>query len=239
MPATWLESFLDLFFPPTCLLCRVRISPGVESFPFCSSCLPEVKFAGRYCLKCNSSGVNRLPCHCSRDGSWPGRLFGLAWYEGAWRTLLLDLKYGGKPYLARNIGRLLGESLVDLEEWPAPELVTAIPLFPGRKRERGYNQAALLARRVGRELGVPYKPLLIRVRSTLPQTSLSRQERRENVRGAFSCIEGVRLQGKRVLLVDDIFTTGSTMGEASRALAKAGAGEIVGAVAAIQRKTGW
>lgn len=239
MTASWLESVLDLFFPPTCLLCRVRISPGAESFPFCSSCLPEVKFAGRYCLKCNSSGADGLPCRCRRDGLLPGRFFGLAWYEGAWRKLLLDLKYGGKSYLARSIGRLLGESLQGLGEWPAPELVTAIPLFPGKRRERGYNQAALLARRVGRELGVPYKPLLVRVRSTLPQSSLSRQERRENVRGAFSCIEGVRLRGERILLVDDIFTTGSTMGEASRVLKLAGAGEIVGAVAAIQRKTGW
>lgn len=180
-----------------------------------------------------------MPCRCGRDGLLPGGLYGLAWYEGAWRKLLLDLKYGDKPYLARNIGRLLGESLQGLEEWPAPELVTAIPLFPAKKRERGYNQAALLARRVGSELGIPYIPLLARVRSTLPQTSLSRKERRENVKGAFSCIEGARLQGKRILLVDDIFTTGSTMREASRVLATAGAGEIVGAVAAIQRKTEW
>lgn len=239
MPATWMESLLDIFFPPTCLLCRTRIRPDEASFPFCSSCRPEVRPAGRYCLRCNSSGADKLPCHCRSGGLVPGRLYGLAWYEGAWRKVLHDLKYGGKPYLARNIGRLLGESLLNLEGWPTPDLVTAIPLFPGKERERGYNQAALLARRVGRELCVHYVPLLVRVRNTVSQTSLSRKERKENISGAFSCVEGGGLRGKRILVIDDIFTTGSTMGEAGRVLAAAGAGEVIAAVAAIQRRTKW
>ncbi len=234
---SWIDNLLDIFFPPRCTLCRVRLEPGSSSFLLCSPCFAKINPVGWFCLRCQSNAVAGLPCSCKPVWRSLKRLYGLAWYDGEWRRLLHRFKYHGQPYLAGDIGRYLGMMLRKDVNWPKPDLVTGIPLHPLKQKERGYNQSFLLAKRVARELKVPFKPLLLRVKNTASQTSLKRRERRLNVNGAFVVTERYGedvITGKSILIVDDIYTTGATLREGGGVLIDAGAKEINGAVAAIQ-----
>jgi len=115
------------------------------------------------------------------------------------------------------------------------DVVVPVPLHPHRLRERGYNQATLLAKEVEKALGLPLlEDALLRVRSTIPQVGLTARERRDNVRGAFHCADG-NLKGQRILLVDDVCTTGATLEACSLALRQEGVGVVWGLVLARER----
>ncbi len=145
-------------------------------------------------------------------------------YEGALREALHAFKFSGKRALARPLGDLAVEQCVaSLLE--GIEAVIAVPLARERERERGFNQAALLAQRIAKRLGVPTRPRwLARVRATRPQSDLPAAERRVNVRGAFRASRAVA--GRHVLVVDDVLTTGATLGECARALRDSGARRV-------------
>jgi ComF family protein len=112
------------------------------------------------------------------------------------------------------------------------DLIVPVPLHPARQRERGFNQASLLAELLARQSSIPLKPLLERIRYTNTQTALDRSERMENLHNAFRLRKNVDVRGLRVLLVDDVLTTGSTMNECARVLKRAGALSVYGATAA-------
>jgi ComF family protein len=147
--------------------------------------------------------------------------------EGPLRRAVHRLKYRGRPGAARVLADLLlplAEEMAGRVEGP-PALVLPVPLFPARERQRGYNQATLLARPLAARLGLPCRTdLLRRRRETAPQVGLSREQRRENVRGAFAA--GPDVAGRTVLLVDDVATTGSTLGSAAAACLAAGASGV-------------
>lgn len=146
--------------------------------------------------------------------------------------MLHRFKYNGHRHLAPPLGRWLGEQVKALK-WPV-SLVTAVPLHPSRLSRRGYNQSWLLARAAATVLSCPAVPLLSRVRATPSQTGLSRRERYLNLAGAFNPTASLPDHGA-ILLVDDIYTTGSTLRAAATILASRGA-VVYGAVAAFQRQ---
>jgi ComF family protein len=137
-------------------------------------------------------------------------------HGGALSEAIHRLKYEGREELARPLGALFAAC-----EPPRADVVAPIPLHAARLRERGYDQAALLAREAGRRFGLPVRPLLVRVRPTPQQVGLDRIRRDQNVRAAFRALPGAT--GVRVCLIDDVLTTGATAAEAARALAAAGA----------------
>jgi len=144
----------------------------------------------------------------------------VAYLEGPLRKAIHRFKYDNVRDLAAPLGGLLGDYL-ERELLPA-EVIVPVPLHPKRLRERGYNQSALLARQLGEQTGLPVlEGSLLRMRETASQVELSAQERKENVRGAFACVDE-RLAGKRVLLIDDVCTTGATLEACSIALAQRG-----------------
>jgi ComF family protein len=135
-----------------------------------------------------------------------------------------QLKYANLSAVARP----LGETLADFWQGnPLPaDLLVPVPLHPRRERERGYNQASLLAKALGEAIGLPVlEHAMVRVRETRPQVGLNSEERRENVRGAFHC-ESTHLAGRHVALIDDVCTTGATLEACSLALRQAGAASI-------------
>ena len=149
------------------------------------------------------------------------RSFG--YYTAELGRIIQELKFRGKRNLVKLLGPLLTAAF--FESWSREEfdLVVPIPLHPKRRRERGYNQSELLARFLAHQIAVPHSEALIRVRSTLPQVGLTDSERKENVRKAFRCACPKQISKQRVLLIDDVMTTGATVASAARALLDDGA----------------
>ena len=157
-------------------------------------------------------------------------------YEGDARKSLLRYKFNRRRHYANSYGRLLAMKL--LQEFPEGfDMLTWVPTGTIRKLFRGFDQVKLLADAVGRELGMPAQPLLRKIRNNRPQSGIrSDAKRRANVLGAYVATASCPLEGKRILLLDDIITTGSTAGECARILLTAGAKEVYcGAVASARR----
>ena len=149
-------------------------------------------------------------------------------YERSLRTMIHRLKYGGKLQLARPLGKVLMATFLRYWDNDDIDLVVPVPLHRNRFRERGFNQAYLLVREWdGLSAGGRIAPrTLIRHRPTRPQTGLGKRGRIENIRDAFALSGGVSVTGKRVLLVDDVFTTGATAGECAGVLIEGGASRV-------------
>lgn len=212
---------LDWIYPPVCAGC------GEPGYRLCVNCLNEVRFIeGKVCERCGLpvEGSNDYCPECQE--SLPGftAMRSLARYEGVIRDCVLALKYHGNQSLGDFFGQRMAQ-IVDNLGWD-PEVVMPVPLSPIRLTERGYNQSALLARPIAFQLGVRYNPFgLKRTRNTRSQVELTADQRRENVRDAFKADPAV-VGNKRVLLIDDVTTTGATISECANALKKGGAAAI-------------
>lgn len=152
-----------------------------------------------------------------------------ALYRDTVRDALHTFKFGRKTAMARPLGDLLAEAGRAIPSGEAVDYLVPVPLHPDREADRGFNQALLLARQLSRRWGIPVaEGVLRRARATRPQTELSAQERRANVRDAFVLHRAHRMGGTHLLLVDDILTTGATVAECCRVLLAAGGARTVG-----------
>lgn len=166
-------------------------------------------------------------CATTLEGA-PARSPAVFAYGGAIAEAIVRLKYGSRPDLGARLGEAMATCAIVERLRERVDVVVPVPLHRRRLALRGYNQAALLARPVARRLSVPLAPrALERVRDTPRQASLGRDARQRNVTSAFSCREPMRIEGARVVLVDDVRTTGTTLAECTAALAFAGAREVV------------
>jgi competence protein ComFC len=226
------STLMDFIYPslPRCTLCGYPFYQNV-TVQICEKCLKKFNFVtGTVCTVCgrpllsNSSKI----CHdCFRVKRYFQCGRGIGIYNGQLREYILDLKYRGRWDLAKPLGELMGEFLrIHCELFPI-DFVVPVPLYPGRFAERGYNQAELLAKYLCKKAKLEMMSAnLVRTRATIPQKGLNIQERINNMCGAFSLLAPGKVQGKSVLLVDDIFTTGSTVNECSRVFLLAGAGRV-------------
>ncbi len=149
------------------------------------------------------------------------RSFG--YYTAELSGLIQGLKFQGRRNLATLLAPLLAETFFDTWSRTDFDAVVPVPLHSKRKRERGYNQSELLAHLLARQIALPCDHALLRVRSTLPQVGLTDSQRLDNVQNAFRCIKPQRISGRRILLIDDVMTTGATVESAARALLEGGA----------------
>ena len=195
-----LRPLLDLIFPPKCEVCR-RSGPE----PLCAACFAQIRFM-----------KPQLGVHAATV------------YDGVVRDALHRLKFQRRKKLAEALGVVLIKYLAQVESLRLPEVdwLVPVPLHPRRARERGFNQAELLARVIGRYYELPVRNALVRTRNTHAQFDLPRAARSVNVAGAFKAIDPTTLNGRRVLLLDDIFTTGATVAECARTLLAAGAKRV-------------
>jgi ComF family protein len=233
------RGLLGLLFPPACPLCGSDLAAD-SPVSFCTDCLTGIHpLTSPCCPRCalpyaTEDGSDHLCESCLRADPPFSRVDAIGIYEENLRTAVQRFKYEGAIVLDRSLGGLLA-AVLERTGASRPDLLIPVPLHPSRLRERTYNQALLLARVLGRRwrLQVPAR-LLVRNRPTPPQQGLKAEVRRQNLKGAFTLNR--KLNGERVLLIDDVVTTGATVRECSRVLLEGGAGEVVVAVLARARR---
>ncbi len=211
---------LDLLYPPQCALC------GTGGTLLCGACAGTLAPAdGDRCPLCWIPSRREGVCaHCEASPPGFASLRAAFVMEGATRRLVHELKYEGMTSLAGVMAALLMERLDPL---PAADVVVPVPLHRSRERARGYNQAAELARHVAAALGAPHDTRAVRrIRNTAPLTkTMHRADRLAIMGGAFAA-KAARVEGRRVLLLDDVATTGATLDACARALVEAGAARV-------------
>jgi ComF family protein len=227
----WAVAALDLVFPARCPVCEATLGAGRRD-PLCGACWSGIaRIEAPICARC---GLPRFvfeptagetgPCPaCVQTPTAFDWARAAARYEGPLREAVHRFKFGHRVALARPLAALLLEQCGAAV--PAGAVIVPVPLARDRERERGFNQAALLAERLARALHARWRPRwLARARATAPQTVLDATERRANVRGAF--VASTSAAGADVVLVDDVLTTGATAAECARALRAAGARSV-------------
>jgi predicted amidophosphoribosyltransferase len=274
----FLRQLVDIVFPTRCSLCGGEIAT-VSWINICGECRYHLRpWKGAACTRCGVPFASELAtraqtddeftvslCGRCRNGEYDfdlARSYGL--YTGKLRTAILQLKFKRRERLGQMLGELLATAWNSLEEATAAAgermlsgeafLLVPVPLHSGRERQRGFNQAELLARGLAKGLrralaavagagpemgeatlhGSGSRPLfrvekrcLCRVRATIPQSGLSLSARRENVRGVFQSARQELIRGRTVVLIDDVMTTGATLSACARALKRAGARHVV------------
>jgi len=230
------EGLCSLFYPAACAVCGEAVARNEYLCGNCEARAPRI--VAPFCAKCSEpfSGAidGEFTCtNCERRQLDFDAAVSAYRSRGIVRSLILQFKYHRALYLRDPIGRWVCEALADERlRRRAFDVVVPVPLHAARLRERGFNQADLLARILSTHMGVPVRPALERRRYTTTQTAFDRAERLENLRGAFRLREKVTVRDSRVLLVDDVLTTGSTLSECARVMGEAGADSVYAVTAA-------
>ncbi|MBE7452168.1 MAG: ComF family protein [Kofleriaceae bacterium] len=230
---TALARALELLYVPRCAACDVRVPTGQPLCPPCASSLVEL---GPACPRCAEPLAAPPAVTCARcaRGDWPLESTAAPWrFGGDLARALRRLKFERRPDLARELAPLVTPFLAAVARAGEVGLVVPVPLHWRRLAERGFNPAQALVASASKrgELAVPVDAAALRrVRATAPQTGLSAAERERNLRKAFRVAPRHvrRVAGRRVLLVDDVITTGATLAAAARALRDAGALAVLG-----------
>ncbi len=224
------EQLLGLFFPRRCPVCGEIVLPRGELI--CPACVGKLKPVRQpVCMTCGKeleSGRQEYCADCMRHPKTFRRNFALLHYDDVTRRSMAAIKYKNKreylDFYGEAMARRFGRQLLRIR----PDALVPVPVHRSRLRSRGFNQAQLLAQRIGRCLEIPVCPqALIRTKKTLPQKKLTSAQRLENIRKAFA--PGILPPGtRRVVLIDDIYTTGSTLEACARVLRSMGVEEVYG-----------
>lgn len=228
------DSALALMYPQACRICGASVESRYDGV-VCNSCweaAPLFEADDTLCWKCGAPSHAQVTddkrqvirCGgCSEETFTAARACGV--YEGGLRASILELKR--EPHLSRRLALLLHE-LLKRQPLQAAELIVPVPLHPSRERERGFNQAAVLARELARLSGLPLDEhsLVRRIHTDRHRAGMDRKARRKSVDGAFEIRHTDLIAGKRVLLVDDVFTTGATVSACASILKDAGVVEV-------------
>ena len=239
--ARWVaDAVVSVVFPADCRICEGLLTTA-SRVPVCEACLGAFERLGpRICAICGTPLEWRGPFEAEREGERVCRLcadhrYGFdrarsyAHYSRGLVQAILLLKFEQIEPLAEWFAGRLAELARREKLAEGVNVVVPVPLHRERQRERGFNQADLIARAVAKRLGLPYRPvLLMRTKPRPNKHTLSLEERWESVRGAFATLPGSQVDKQRVLLVDDVMTTGATLDACARALREAGAQRVIG-----------
>ncbi len=231
-----LTAITSLLYPPVCAICRANIRGGQH---LCDQCETKaVRIVAPFCQTCSEpfdgAITGAFTCaNCAHRTIHFDAAVAAYRSRGIVREIVHDFKYGRQIHLRHLVARWLYAALDDerLREHRF-DIIVPVPLHPTRERERGFNQASLLAESLSAQISTPSKPVLERIRYTTTQTALDRAERMENLHNAFRLRKNADVRGLRVLLIDDVLTTGSTLSECARVLKRAGATSVHAATAA-------
>jgi len=226
-----IERCLQFLLPPQCHCCEKFLEEGQQGI--CPDCLSKIRWIEPpLCTLCGvpflSSEVENHPCGaCLTRGKYFTMARAVGYYEGPLREAIHRWKYEEKNYLTLFFGEKLAEGFCRYWDPQSFDLIIPVPLHSKRLRERGFNQALLLVKELSRRTRIPYSKRLLQKRIlTPPQVNLSGGEREKGVRGSFHIQRDEEIEGKSILLVDDVYTTGATVNECSKVLLKAGAERV-------------
>ncbi len=210
----------ELLFPSRCLICK-KISKDV----ICRECLSKISvIKGPVCEICGSPIDKEGICYkCKISPPYFSKACSYALYDGVIRTAIIRFKFEKKKSVGVFLGKILGEFVLELA-WNA-DFIVPIPLSKERLRSRGFNQSEILALEISKIVGIPMSLGLIRIKETKPSVNLNVEERLNNINRAF-LLSDPNLKFKKVLLIDDVYTTGATTNEASKTLLDRGIKEV-------------
>lgn len=227
------HGLLDIIYPRYCFVCNKSLHDE-ESIYICKTCLENIKDID--IKRCNKCGFKMAPgVISSRNGCFEcknanlrfDRGFFVSDYDGPLKSLIHQYKYNKQEFLAKLLGDLSINHLLPQDIIPEIDIVVPVPLHWRKKMERGFNQSELIAKRICKKQDMPFsKNNLCRIKYTLSQIKLTRSQRQTNVSGAFRVKQPKMFYKKRVLLVDDVLTTGITASECSKTLKKAGVRKV-------------
>ena len=233
--SSFLRKFLHVLFPSTCAQCKAPLWD--DPVPFvCRDCWATVvPISTPCCPHCGGPfsspvALDHSPMHTCGACRTKPLAFTQAWsvfpYQSPLKEAIIGFKYHGKRSLTKPFLQAMIPALPTL---PTIDVLMPIPLHAKRLREREYNQSLLLAHGLSQHLRIPLLvSCLLRVRETAPQTSLSRADRLTNLHRAFAVKEASKIKGQCILLIDDVYTTGTTLHECAKVLRKAGSGSVYG-----------
>lgn len=228
---SFLQRFLHFILPSQCPCCDKGLEE--EEKGICQVCLSKIKrIEPPFCSICGVPFVSQEvenhscgPCTLQKRNFTMARALG--YYEGSLRLAIHLWKYERRLSLTPFFGELMAEGFFRYWEPYSIDLLLPVPLHPKRLRERGFNQSLLLAKALSHRTGIPFQKRLIRKRNpTPPLMELSRVERERTIRGSFYVMNKENLKGKKILLIDDVYTTGATVNECARVLRFAGAARV-------------
>ncbi len=224
---------LHVLLPRTCHACGCDL-PWNYNQPLCKNCMKQLQVPGPLiCRRCGavlkSGGAHCFACRGSKAKKYKCQTIRSAWvFNTPSRALVHALKYNQQEYVAPFMAEQMMKRFCAYPELSEADLIIPVPLFPRRKRARGYNQSELLARYFSKQTGIDLDVAsLVRVRNTVSQTTLGRRGRLENMVGAFLCKNPSNIKGKTVLLIDDVATTGATLEGCAVALKQSGAKKVL------------
>ena len=231
-----LEAAVSLLYPSVCTICGRSVGAGEY---LCDQCEAKtVRIVAPFCQKCSEpfegAITSAFTCaNCAHRTIYFDAAVAAYRGRGIVRQMIHEFKYGRQIHLRHLVARWLHAALDDERLCGRRfDVIVPVPLHPARQRERGFNQASLLAELLSAQTSIPAKPVLERIRYTTTQTALDRSERMENLHNAFRLRKNADVRGLRVLLVDDVLTTGSTLNECARILKRASAFSVYAATAA-------
>jgi len=230
-----LNGLLDFVYPKKCVFCESVVPFGSGNAAVCGECERHIPFLKEnICKKCGIVNVERpgleLCERCLKADFVFKRNYAVFEYEKV-RGAIRRFKYDKIKYLGDAFVDLMIKYIYEIDESVIKDIdvIVPVPLSPSRMKERGFNHMELISATLSEALGIPADfEVLTRIHETLPQSSLKFSERAKNVKGAFAVKDKARVKGKRILLTDDIFTSGATINECAGVLLKAGASEIRG-----------
>lgn len=225
-----LKKFAVLFFPKRCDFCGCVVAFDEM---LCSDCNNLDRIQKPICIYC---GSNKEDCCCKQHKSSYKGVVAPYYYEGIVIDAIHNFKFNEQPLLSHKMAREIAISIKNEYDSVDFDFVTCVPLSKGRENQRGYNQAYLLAEKVSREIDVPYSHLLQKVRRNTSQRKLNPTQRKVNVYGVYDILPDVDVSGKTILLIDDVKTTGATLGECAKMLKLNGAKDVFSATLAVVRK---
>lgn len=226
-----LGAIINLLYPALCRACSKKINEFDRNI--CADCAKKIKERlPPFCLRCGrqfkgGSGLKAICADCKDEMPYFDRAWSVCHYEGALKGLIHDFKYKKITALSKDFAGLIINFMKKYDIGKDSQIILSVPMHPNRLFKREVNHADILARAIGRGMGISYSGnALKKIKNTPLQSKLKREARIKNLCSSFSLKNSRLFSGKNILLVDDLFTTGSTVNECSRLLKDSGAGRI-------------